>query len=288
MAKEKKLKKVKYDPLSGLKSVIRYVFYGVICYALFMTLYFFGPAMQLKFKDMMTDVLILGDNNFDAALASNDEIMVEFYAPWCPHCIKLSPEYDIAAAKLKSNNIKIGKVDCTQHRDLCQKHDISGYPTLKIFVKGEDEPRKYDGALTADAIVSKMLHEPLSEPIPESQGDNKKIVAKNFDDLVMNSDADVFIKFYAPWCGHCKAMAPTWEEFATAHKDDKDLIIGDYDATANELQLDSYKEMVKGYPSLLWIPKGDKQNPVKYQGGRDIDDLEKWISENRSSGKDEL
>ena len=62
------------------------------------------------------------------------------------------------------------QVDCTKHNDLCKKYDVTGYPTLKIFVKGEDEPKAYSGALTADSIVSKMRHEVMSEPIPESQG----------------------------------------------------------------------------------------------------------------------
>jgi len=289
--KEKKDKKAKTvnDPLSGLKLVLRYVFYGVACYATFMVVYFFGPTMQQQIRDAMSDVLVLGESNFDAALARNDEIMVEFYAPWCMHCKRLAPEYDIAAAQLKSDNIQIGKVDCTKHNDLCKKYDVTGYPTLKIFVKGEDEPKAYSGALTADAIVSKMRHEVMSEPIPETQGVNKKIVAKNFNDLVLNSSADVFVKFYAPWCGHCKAMAPAWEEFATNHKDDNSIIIGDFDATANELELETFKENVKGYPSILWIPAGDKTNPVKYTGGRAVEDFEKWLSENRSAGaKDEL
>lgn len=94
-----------------------------------------------------------------------------------------------------------------------------------------------------------------SEPVPESQGKNKlprdvlvqwfdwlinilganvKIVGKNFDDVVMNSDADVFIKMYAPWCGHCKSMAPAWEEFAESMAGDESVIIGDFDATAND------------------------------------------------------
>ena len=65
-------------------------------------------------------------------------------------------------------------------------------------------------------------------------GANVKIVGKNFDDVVMNSNADVFIKMYAPWCGHCKSMAPAWEEFAESMAGDDSVIIGDFDATAND------------------------------------------------------
>ena len=50
----------------------------------------------------------------------------------------------------------------------------------------------------------------------------------------MKSDKDVFIKMYAPWCGHCKAMAPTWEELAESMADDEGVMIADFDATAND------------------------------------------------------
>lgn len=278
----------KNDGVDGLKKVGKYVLYGIGAYATFMTLHFFGPTMKQKWEDFRSDVLVLNESNFDSTIAAENEILVEFYAPWCGHCKRLKPEYEIAATTLKANNppIRIAKVDCTVNTELCKTHDITGYPTLQIFTEGVAS--KYDGALKADAIIQKMLHEIQSEPIPEKQGDNKKIVGKNFDQLVLESDADVFVKFYAPWCGHCKAMAPTWEELATKYKDDSNIVIGDFDATANELVLDNYKSVVKGYPTILWIPKNDKQNPVKYAGGRELDDFEKWIKENSSAIKTEL
>lgn len=54
-----------------------------------------------------------------------------------------------------------------------------------------------------------------SEPIPESQNEPVKIaVAKNFDELVVNNEKDTLIEFYAPWCGHCKKLAPAYDELA--------------------------------------------------------------------------
>lgn len=54
-----------------------------------------------------------------------------------------------------------------------------------------------------------------SEPIPEDNNSPVKVaVAKNFDDVVINNGVDTLVEFYAPWCGHCKSLAPVYEEVA--------------------------------------------------------------------------
>ena len=61
------------------------------------------------------DVVVLTDASFDAAVMGSKDIwVVEFYAPWCGHCKALEPEYNEAAAKLKSTKgVKLAKVDAT-------------------------------------------------------------------------------------------------------------------------------------------------------------------------------
>ena len=71
---------------------------------------------------------------------------------------------------------------------------------------------------TLEAFVKSLLAGELkpylkSEPIPEdNDGPVKTIVAENFNELVNDETKDVLIEFYAPWCGHCKNLAPKYEE----------------------------------------------------------------------------
>lgn len=121
-----------------------------------------------------------------------------------------------------------------------------------------------------------------SQEIPTDNGEALKvIVGKNFKQTVLDSDDDVFVKFYAPWCGHCKKMAPIWEELANDLKDVKGLVIGKFDATANEVDgVD-----IRGYPTLKFYPKGNKAEAIDYDGGRELDDFKNWLKEKSSAYK---
>ncbi|KAL9317744.1 hypothetical protein ACSQ67_014261 [Phaseolus vulgaris] len=98
-------------------------------------------------------VLILDESNFDSAIASFDNILVDFYAPWCGHCKRLAPELDAAAPVLATLNkpIVIAKVDADKHTRLGKKYDVSAYPTILLFNHGI--PTEYRGPRKADLLV---------------------------------------------------------------------------------------------------------------------------------------
>jgi len=117
-----------------------------------------------------------------------------------------------------------------------------------------------------------------SEAVPDNSASHVKVaVAKNFDELVTKNEKDVLVEFYAPWCGHCKKLTPIYDELGEKMAEE-DVEIVKMDATANDVPPEFD---VKGFPTLFWLPKGTKK-PVSYNGGRELDDFVKYISENAS------
>ncbi|KAG9458822.1 hypothetical protein H6P81_003330 [Aristolochia fimbriata] len=91
-----------------------------------------------------------------------------------------------------------------------------------------------------------------SEPIPESNDELVKVVvADSLQDMVFKSGKNVLLEFYAPWCGHCKKLAPILDEVAVTFQNDKDVVIAKIDGTANDIPTDSFN--VNGYPTLTEI-----------------------------------
>lgn len=118
-----------------------------------------------------------------------------------------------------------------------------------------------------------------SEEIPEdNNGPVITVVAKNYDEVILDNTKDVLIEFYAPWCGHCKALAPKYEElgelYAASEFKDK-VTIAKVDATLNDVP-----DEIQGFPTIKLFPAGDKKNPVDYSGSRTIEDIIEFIAEN--------
>ncbi|GAQ88217.1 thioredoxin domain-containing protein 5 [Klebsormidium nitens] len=98
-----------------------------------------------------------------------------------------------------------------------------------------------------------------------------KLTDADFDTKVTDGRA-WFIEFYAPWCGHCKKLAPTWEELAEKLVDHENVAIASVDCTAN--QAVCKKADIKGYPTLVVYYNGDAYKT--YQGARSIEALEEY------------
>jgi protein disulfide isomerase len=121
-----------------------------------------------------------------------------------------------------------------------------------------------------------------SEEIPATNDEPVKVVVgKSFSEIVADPTKDVLVEFYAPWCGHCKKLAPIYDQLATDLKDVHDLVIAKMDATANEV--DGVE--IRGYPTLKFYPKDQKKTPLDYDGERGLDELKNYLKEKSTAYK---
>merc|ERR1719163_1233394 len=124
---------------------------------------------------------------------------------------------------------------------------------LKAFLKTEDAPEKNDDPVTV-------------------------VVGSTFKEIVWNPNADVLVEFYAPWCGHCKKLAPEYEKLGEEFKDRDDVVIAKMDSTAN----DNPSEDISGFPTLVFYPRAGSAEEVeakkeKYEGARTADGMIKFM-----------
>jgi len=126
-----------------------------------------------------------------------------------------------------------------------------------------------------DGVESGKIQPHLkSDDIPadwDSKG-VKVLVGKNFADVALDAEKHVLVEFYAPWCGHCKSLAPIYDELGEKYKDSKDIVIAKMDSTTNEVK----DVNIRGFPTLKLFKKGDNK-VVEYDGARDLDGFVKFL-----------
>jgi len=76
-----------------------------------------------------------------------------------------------------------------------------------------------------------------------------------------------------------KKLAPVFDELGEKMSDE-DIVIAKLDATANDVPPEFD---VRGFPTLFWLPKDSKSKPVKYEGGRDLDDFVNYIAKHATN-----
>ncbi len=162
--------------------------------------------------------------------------------------------------------------------------DTDNTPAVLLLKDGSDKYRFEGETVTVDELTSFVAKvnngeiEPFlkSAEIPETNDEAVKVVVgKTFNKVVMGTHKEVLVKFYAPWCGHCKHLAPHYDEAAKRLANNPNILLVKVDSTENEVA----GADVQGFPTLKFYRRDKKAEPFEFNGGRDAEGIINWIKE---------
>jgi protein disulfide-isomerase A1 len=166
--------------------------------------------------------------------------------------------------------------------------ELSAVTVMGFSVDNEQGLKyRYGGDFNLAALTefaTKMLAKELtpiykSEPVPAADDlPVTVVVGDNFDAIVMDPTKDVLLEVYAPWCGHCKKLAPIYKKLGKRFKDVGSVVIAKMDGTLNEHP--KMMALVQGYPTLLLFPASADKAVVEVDADRTLAGLTTFLKAN--------
>ncbi|KAI2464878.1 disulfide isomerase [Annulohypoxylon bovei var. microspora] len=237
-----------------------------------------GLAAVVAAKSAVLDLI---PSNFDdVVLKSGKPTLVEFFAPWCGHCKNLAPVYEeLAQAFATSKDVQIAKVDADAEKDLGRKFGVQGFPTLKWFDGKSDKPTDYSGGRDLESLTKFITEQSGAKAKRKLEMPSQvdMLTDATFKETI-GGDKNVLVAFTAPWCGHCKSLAPIWETLAEDFINEPSVVIAKVDAEADNSKATAGEYGVTSYPTIKFFPKGSTE-PEAYSGGRTEKDLVSFLNE---------
>ncbi|KAK4103924.1 disulfide isomerase [Parathielavia hyrcaniae] len=238
-----------------------------------------GLAAAAAAKSAVLDLI---PSNFDkVVLKSGKPTLVEFFAPWCGHCKTLAPVYEELALAFEhaKDKVQIAKVNADAERDLGKRFGVQGFPTLKFFDGKSDKPTDYNGGRDLEALSNFITEKTGAKPRKKAVKPSSVLMLTDstFKQQI-GGDKNVLVAFTAPWCGHCKTLAPTWEALAETFASEENVVVAKVDADASTGKATAAEYGVSGYPTIKFFPAGST-TPEAYNGGRSEEALVTFLNE---------
>ncbi|KAJ1960989.1 hypothetical protein GGI12_003504 [Dipsacomyces acuminosporus] len=225
-------------------------------------------------------VVDLTPTNFKKVVDGSKDVLVKFYAPWCGHCKNMAEDYEkLAEGYAHDKNVVIAEVNADEHRALGDKYSVQGFPTLKFFPKGGDvsKPDDYSKGRDLDALADFVREKTGSiARIKKPVSHVAELDYDKFKKVALDESKFVLVEFFAPWCGHCKRLAPIYAQLSEVFQSDDNVVIASYDASSDDQIKKEYP--IQGFPTLLAFPAGKDAKQVEYEGDRSLDDLVAFVN----------
>ncbi|KAH8741817.1 hypothetical protein FG386_001391 [Cryptosporidium ryanae] len=124
-------------------------------------------------------------------------------------------------------------------------------------------------------LVNNTYH---SQNVPSKQSSSVYIlVGDSFKEIVHDSNKDVLVLFYTPWCGHCKTFEPIYNEVANIVSSKTNILIAKIDMSSNFVPEEQIGGKIFRFPTIKLFKKRDKKNPIDFDGERETNTILDFI-----------
>ncbi|KAJ2843021.1 hypothetical protein GGI22_007356, partial [Coemansia erecta] len=237
-------------------------------------------AAALATVSVAAGVVDLTPKNFKDVVNGSKDVLVKFYAPWCGHCKNMAADYEqLAQGYEHADNIVIAEVDADKHRDLGTKFGVQGFPTLKFFAKDADvdKPEDYTSGRDLDSLTSFVREKTnVASRIKKPISYMAEFDYEKFKSVAHDESKFALVEFFAPWCGHCKNLAPIYAKLAEVFQNDENVVIANYDASDDKKIKKDVS--IAGFPTIIAFPAGKGAEKIEYEGDRTLEDLVAFVN----------
>jgi len=204
--------------------------------------------------------------------------LVMFHVSWCKACQRTFPFFDAAAGAVQDYGVSVdfAHVECTDDKTLCQKYEVQGYPTIKLFFPEEDRPpQNFRGQRTQDGFL-RYAKRMTSAPLRRMGSRTELVQAMAFEPYAAMVVAERYAEAFTPLAQkymdrHVIAMAPTVSE----------LIPQGLEVEGGEVSL-----AVLANPPQQWPGQGQANFAAAFYDGPmdNVTAVGSWLQRNRFPG----
>ena len=199
------------------------------------------------------------EDNFDAIVDGNTNVLVDCWAPWCGPCRRLGPIIDEIAQEYGSE-VKVVKLNVDDAPGISARFDIQAIPTVLMF-RNKVLLKTLVGLRPKEDILAEMADAKLidgkASAEPKAEGPVAEVTDSSFDSFVSGSGY-VLVDCWAPWCGPCRRMGPIVDELAEISKGE--IKVGKLNTDDN--QATAMRFNISSIPRLLIFKDGNLMDTI--------------------------